>query len=494
MPIKNIHSPKVGFFRFKRLGQDYLLTNDMGNYAYLNPSIFNRLLESKLDAGRQEYNILKEKGFIHDKASLARPALYRAIETYSLKNASLGKGTSLHIVVVTLRCDHLCVYCHASAKNFKLTNLDMNIETARQVVERIFESPNPNIAIEFQGGEPLLNFGTLKFIIEYAQEKNKTINKELLITLVTNLSTMNTECLKYLCKKKISLCTSIDGPEAVHNKNRKVLSGINSYRHTISWFKRAQKQYFGRVIYRPNALTTVTKYSLSYPEEIVNEYIKLGLEGVHLRQLNPFGLARKAWQQIGYSAQEFVDFYKKAFDYILKLNLKGRVFYERTACIFLRKILTDSDPNYFDLRSPCGAGIGQLAYNYNGDVYLCDEGRMLSRMGDESFKIGNVVQNSYNALISSDTVRAVCTASLLDILPQCSICVYKPYCGVCPIYNYSQEGNIFTQMPNNERCKINMAILDYLFEKLKDKKTEKILRKWIDADRRPPAVRMRRGQ
>jgi len=483
MPIKNINPRKVGFFRFKQLGQDCLLTNDAGDYVYLKPSSFDRLLEGKLDKGCREYNILKEKGFICDNANVDR-----IIEKYRLKNAFLGRGTSLHIIVVTLRCDHICVYCHASAQNIKSINLDMEIDTAKQVVNRIFESPGPDIVIEFQGGEPLLNFDTVKFIIEYAQEKNKMINKKLLISLVTNLSTMNNERLKYLCKKKISLCTSIDGPEALHNKNRKVLFQLNSYKNTIRWFKTIQREYFGKVIYRPNALATITRYSFSYPEEIVNEYVKLGLEGIHLRQLNPFGLAKKAWQRIGYSAQEFIDFYKKAFDYILELNLKGKIFYERTARIFLMKILTDEDPGYFDLRSPCGAGIGQLAYNYNGDVYTCDEGRMMSRMQDESFKLGNVKQNSYHDFINTDTVKAVCTASVLDILPGCAVCVYKPYCGVCPIYNYVQNGNIFTQMPNNERCRVNMAILDYLFEKLKDKKIGKIFRKWIDVSRGPMTV------
>lgn len=483
MAVKNIDYKKLGFFRFKRLSQDYLLTNDAGDHIYLKPLFFDRFLEGKLDKESIEYNRLRERGFIPDGTNVEG-----IIEKYRLKNAFLGRGSSLHIVVITLRCDHMCIYCHASARNTKSANLDMDIETAKQVVERIFESPSPDIVIEFQGGEPLLNFDTVKFIIEYAQEKNKVINKELIISLVTNLSSMTTQRLKYLRRKRISLCTSVDGPPELHNKNRKALYGINSYAHTIKWFKKIQKEYFGRIRYRPNALTTITRHSLAYPQEIVNEYLKLGLEGVHLRYLNPFGLAKKAWQRVGYTAEEFIDFYKRALDYILELNLKGKIFYERTARIFLMKIFMDRDPGYFELRSPCGAGIGQLAYNYNGDVYTCDEARMLSRMGDESFKIGNVKQNSYRDFINSDRLRAVCNASILDILPGCAICVYKPYCGVCPIYNYVQHANIFSQMANNDRCKINMAILDYLFEKFQDKKIGKIFRKWIDASRGPMTV------
>jgi hypothetical protein len=29
-----------------------------------------------------------------------------------------------------------------------------------------------------------------------------------------------------------------------------------------------------------------------------------------------------------------------------------------------------------------GAGIGQMSYYYNGNVYTCDEGRMMGESGD----------------------------------------------------------------------------------------------------------------
>lgn len=480
MVVKSINRKKVGFFRFKPLAKDYLLTNDAGDYAYLDPATFEGLLQGKLNCNCGQYGSLKEKGFIRSDDV----GLTNVIEKCCSKNAALGRGTGLHIIVVTLRCDYACIYCHASKSNIGAKGMDMDIKTARLTVDRIFESPNPSITIEFQGGEPLLNFDTIKFIIEYTQKKNKKIKKNILISMVTNLSVMNEETLDYLCKKKISLCTSIDGPEEVFNENRKSLVHRNGYKHTIKWFKKIQKKYFRKVIFRPSALTTITKYSLPYYKEIINEYIKLGLEGVHLRPLNPFGLARKTWKQIEYTADEFIDFYKKSLDYIIAKNLEGKFFYERIARIFLTKILSNSEPNYFEIRSPCGAGIGQLAYNYNGDVYTCDEGRMVSRMGDEAFRIGNVADNTYKDFIKSETVKAICVASTLDILPGCTTCVFKPYCGVCPIYNYIEEENIFSQIPNSDKCKINMAILDYLFSKLRNPEIKKIFKKWIAKNRR----------
>ena len=46
--------------------------------------------------------------------------------------------------------------------------------------------------------------------------------------------------------------------------------------------------------------------------------------------------------------------------------------------------------NYMELRSPCGAGVGQLAYYADGDIFTCDEGRMLHEMGQSTFRLGNV--------------------------------------------------------------------------------------------------------
>jgi len=220
----------------------------------------------------------------------------------------------------------------------------------------------------------------------------------------------------------------------------------------------------------------VTRFSLRHPRKIVDEYIRLGLRGVHLRPLNPFAISHSAWKRLSFSADDFVVFYARAVDYILELNRKGKYFHERFAAIFLAKILGDIDPNYLDIRSPCGAGIGQLAYNYNGDVYTCDEGRMLSRRGENAFKLGNAVSDSYKDFISSPTVKAMCLASCLDNFAGCSQCVYKPYCGVCPLYNYSLAGDIFAK--SAFLCRIHAGILDYLFTKLQDDNIKDIFYKW----------------
>jgi len=468
---------KTGFFRFKKLDSEYLLTNDLGDFVMLKPRDFKDFREGKLKKDGPVYQELDQK-FFTSKSFNCENCQQRLINRYSRYREYLSSGPGLHIIVVTLRCDHACRYCHASSKSMKRYDLDMNKDTAGKVVDMIFETTSPSINVEFQGGEPLANFEIVKFIVNRVLEKNKKVKKRLRFSLVSTMTLLDDKKLNWLHSKKISLCSSLDGPEKLHNKNRPKLDGKNGYLGTIKGIKKAKKKYKD-LRYQVNALITTTRDSLVYPKQIVDEYVKLGLRDIHLRYLNPFGMAKKLQKTIGYSPKEFIRFYKTALDYIIELNKKGVDIRERWVKMITQKAFTDNDPNFLDLRSPCGAGIGQLAYHYNGDVYTCDEGRMIGQMGDETFKLGNVHKNSYQEIMSSPVTKSLCVASTLDGLAGCSDCVYLPYCGVCPVFNYAEEGDIFAQAPNNFRCQVNTAIMDHIFQKFQDPKVLKIFRKWL---------------
>ena len=465
------NSKKVAFCRFKKLGRNYLITNDIGRYFFLPPKTFKQFMEGKLNKKSEIYYELEQNEFIKDALDVENlTGIYRK------RNSFVGQGPSLHIVVVTLRCNYKCIYCQASSRGIKEKGYDMDKKTAKKVVDTIFCTPSPIITIEFQGGEPLANWPVVKFIVEYARKRNEKIGKKVMMTLVSNFSLMTEEKHKFLMKNKVALCTSLDGPEKLHNKNRPC-PGRNSYKDTTKWIKKiAKRQEKDPTLYRVSALLTVSKFSLKYPKEIVNEYMKLGFRRIHLRPLSFLGLSGKMRDKMGYSVEEFIKFWKEAMDYIIGLNLKGKPFLERGSRIMLQKILSDRDPNFLDLRSPCGAAIGQMLYNYDGKVYTCDEGRMI---GDDTFVIGNVNKDSYQDILSHETVKSICTASLLDNLP-CNNCVYKPYCGVCPVLNYALYGDIFTSLTDNEGCKLHKDMLDYLFKKLENKRIKKIFESWVN--------------
>ena len=471
-----LNNEKVAFCRFEKLGNKYLVTNDVGAYVFLKPAEFKNFIEGKLKNKSKLYEELKEKGFIGDDFDVDK-----MVDTYHCYNNFLFSGTSLHIIVVTLRCNFKCIYCQASSRPLTEKQYDMDIKTAKKVVDNIFKSPSNVITIEFQGGEPLVNWAVVKYIVKYARKKNEKIKKKLLISIVTNLSLMTKEKYDFLTEKEVGICTSLDGPEELQNKNRPWPNG-NSYKDITSWISKIKKEEKevenkGKGRYHLSALTTISKFSLKYPKEIIDEYIKWGFTGIHLRPLSSLGLSgeKDAKETVGYSAEEFMKFWKKSLDYIIEINLRGKVFFERGAAIMLKKILTDENPGFLDLRSPCGAAIGQLLYNYDGKVYTCDEGRMVR---DDTFLLGDIKKDDYNKIISNPKVRAMVTASTLDNL-SCDNCVYKPYCGVCPVLSYALYGNLFPQVINTYQCKIFKEMFRYLFKKLQNKRTRKIFIKWI---------------
>ena len=463
------------YFRFRRVAGGMLITNDLGRHRLLDEEQFRRFSQGEIDPDSPFGAELCRDGFVRDRMDFgALSALW------AKRHRFLWDGPSLHVVVVTLRCDHRCLYCHASSVPMNNLSTDMTVETAGRVLDRIFSGPSRALTIEFQGGEPLANWPVVQFIVEDARRRAKESGKTLWLNLVTNLSFMDREKLAWLLRRGVNFCTSLDGPAEVHDRNRPRPDG-HAHENAAYWFKEIMGRT-RRKTFRIDALLTVTRASLGKPREVVDSYAELGAGGIFLRPLNPYGVALATWKTIGYGPEEFLEFYRAALDRVLEINRERtlrRPFAEQTARLYLSKILTDEDPNYLDMRSPCGAGIGQMAYNWDGGIYTCDEGRMLARMGDDTFKIGDAAQGSYAEDVSHPAVRALTVASTLDNQVSCSNCAYKPYCGVCPVQCYKEQGDIMGRMPTNSRCKISMGILDLLFERLQDPRNEKIFRAWL---------------
>ena len=125
-------------------------------------------------------------------------------------------------------------------------------------------------------------------------------------------------------------------------------------------------------------------------KEVIDEYVKLGYNTIFLRALNPYGNAIKNKKELEYSADEFIEAYKDALNYIIQLNRKGIHFTECFTALFLSRILTPFSMGFVDLESPSGAGISGAIYNYDGKIYPADEDRMLARMGNDYFCMGTV--------------------------------------------------------------------------------------------------------
>jgi sulfatase maturation enzyme AslB (radical SAM superfamily) len=304
----------------------------------------------------------------------------------------------------------------------------------------------------------------------------------LTFALVTNLTLMSEEKLEYLLKHNIQISTSLDWDEETHNFNR-TFKDWNSFEKVVYWIKRINSEYERMwVKQKVWALLTVTKKTLDKHKETIDAYVEAWLGWIFLRPLNPYGFAAADLEKLWYTSEEFIEFYKKSMDYIIELNKSWTKFKEMLSSMYLSKILTDKDPNFLDERSPCWACIWQVAYNYDGKIYSCDEWRMLWRMWDDNFLMTEVTdswEETYKNMIQSETTKIMVQASTLDWLPWFNDWVYKPYIWVCPIHSYKTSWNIIPNYSKDHKKVLDYAVLDFIFEKLKDNENKNLFEKWL---------------
>jgi His-Xaa-Ser system radical SAM maturase HxsB len=466
------------FFRFREVGGKVLLTNQEGRYLLLTEDEFGIFARGEAKEGSDLHERLRTHNFLRDHYDVLRAA-----EMLRKRKSFIHYGPNLHVFVITLRCNETCVYCHASRANMDAVHTDMSKEVIEKSVDLVLASTNPFVTIEFQGGEPLVNWDGIKHTIAYALERNKAVGKNLEFTMVSNLALMTDEIMEHLLVHKVQICTSIDGPEHVHDKQRK-LPGMSSHDRAVHWLRRINARYeemgLDNTLYHVEALLTTTRAALPLYKEVVDTYVGLGVKSLFLRPLDPFGFAEKTADKIEYPREEYMKFYRSALDYMIELNKGGTQILERYAAIFLTKILKGEDPNFLDIRWPGGGGLGQLAYNYDGKVFASDEGRMLHEMGDDTFELGHVNDSSYRELVGHPTVRAIALASNLEQSPDCVSCTYLPYCGIPPVHSHKTQGTIFGRMRESTLCYVHKHIQDYLFEKIAegDPATLDIFDKW----------------
>lgn len=463
-------------FKFDRLNDDeYILTNIIGEYYILPKGKLLPFVDKQLAPEDVSYTDLHAKHFLRhpdEKASLELLAL-----KLRTKLSRLPNFTNLHIFVVTLRCDHSCPYCQVSRQSEDKAKFDMSQTTAGKAIDFAFRSPNRAIKFEFQGGEPLLNFDLVKYIVEKAKDRNKIENRDLQFVIATTLSLLTDEILAFCKIHGIYLSSSLDGPEDLHNKNRP-RPGRDSHARFVSGLEKARKRLG---IDSVSALMTTTESSLNRVKEIIDEYLRLGFGGIFMRALSPYGFAIKTKKYMSYDTGKWLEFYKEGLDYIIQLNKSGVHFTEYYAAIILTKMLTPEEPGFVDLMNPAGAGIAAIVFNYDGAVYASDESRMLAEMGDKTFRLGDVNENSYEDIILSDALITALEDSFTSSIPMCSDCAFESYCGADPVYHHAIHGDITARKPESSFCQRNMAIFQHLIDLMrKDDETRKIFMRWAN--------------
>ena len=457
-------------FNFIRIKNKEVLVNELGDMIVVPNGTASRLA-NKEEVDEELFKSLYANFFVTNNYFSPMMDVYAA--RLREKKSFLDNFTALHIFVLTLRCNQNCVYCQASSQDEVSKHCSMSFHTMDKAVELMFKSRSPFLTMEFQGGEPTLEPQLIRYGIERAEEINKTEKRKIDYVLCTNSINLTEEIMDICQTYHVLISTSLDGPEWLHNKNRgkkdsheKVVAGITKARTLLGHDQ-------------VSALMTASEEGVLHPIEIVEEYERLGFNSIFLRALNPYGLAKdnSDWDEY---TDKFIDFYKKALDHIIELNLNGRFFIEEFAAIILRKMLTPFCTGFVDLQSPAGIINSVLVYNYDGYVYASDESRMLAEFYDYTFRLGSV-DDKYEDIVYGQKARELGKIWCNETIAGCADCPIRAYCGADPVRNYSTQGDAYGFRPNSWLCRKNKAIIEYLIELIVTRHDEvmPIFKSWL---------------
>lgn len=462
-------------FQFCRTDRnDMLLVNECGDFLFLPDHVFECFIHHELQEEDEFFRRLKSHLFCAEED--LDTALQKIAARYRTRKSFLRDFTTLHMLVTTLRCNQRCSYCQVSCAEKEASRYDMDRETAFRAVDMMLQAPTKHPKLEFQGGEPLLHWEVVESTVAYAEQMAGRMGKEVSFVLCTNLTAATREQLEFCRDHDIVVSTSLDGDAFLHDACRKDRYGRGTY-HVFMEKLTLARDILGKD--RVGALMTTTSFSLHHLKDVVDEYVRLGMDGIFLRSLNPYGFAAEDAATLGYPMESFVENYLEALRYIMELN-KTVFFPEHFATLLFSRILSPFATGFVDLQSPSGAGISGVIYDFDGSVFPSDEARMLARMGDRHFCLGNVKIDKYKDIFGSRLKKLTAGACLETTFP-CAFCVYQAYCGTDPVRNYLETGSEQRNMTHAPFCIKHKGILAGLFDILRhaDDTARDIIWSWI---------------
>jgi len=185
-----------------------LLVNIAGEHIFISTDTFSDLISYELDKNSEIFKTLKSKFFIFDNLDELKIGIDLLSTQIRSKQIYLQNFTSLHMVEITNFCNLSCDYCHASTVSTEEISKKRAGELRREIldktIEKIFQSPSTNIKVELQGGEPLVNWDSCKYLIENSYKTGLNFPEKITeIVLCTNLVLIDRDKLDFLKKYNV---------------------------------------------------------------------------------------------------------------------------------------------------------------------------------------------------------------------------------------------------------------------------------------------------
>lgn len=118
-----------------------------------------------------------------------------------------------------LRCDY-CVFGehYEEFRNHGVRR--MSLDTARRAVAEFLGHSVDDPAIGFYGGEPLLEFGLIKEVVQFGEQRAAELGKRVFWNISTNAVILDREKRRFLCEHRFLVSISLDGPKELNDRYR----------------------------------------------------------------------------------------------------------------------------------------------------------------------------------------------------------------------------------------------------------------------------------
>jgi len=283
------------------------------------------------------------------------------------------KALCLHIAH---DCNLRCRYCFGETGAFGGDRSLMPPEIAFAAVDLLLRESGPytNLELDFFGGEPLLNFDTVKKTVAYGRQAAQAAQKTIHFTLTTNSYNLDDEKLEYLNTQGISLVLSADGRPAVHDYMRPDAGGQATSERILKNICRAVRSRNDSDYY---VRGTFTRHNLDFASDVKFLYDQgfrsISVEPVIAGPDAPYGFREQDLPGI------FAE-YDKLAQFCLECAIAGDPLR-----YFHFAVDLDHGPCILKLISGCGAGYDYLAVTPAGDLYPCHQ-----FVGRDGFRMGHV--------------------------------------------------------------------------------------------------------
>jgi sulfatase maturation enzyme AslB (radical SAM superfamily) len=181
------------------------------------------------------------------------------------------EGLRCLTVVLTASCNLRCAYCFQNRKQ----PLRMDRETLRAAVDLLLRSRARRPLLWFTGGEPLLEFPSLRWAVEHAEAARPA--RKLRFGLSTNGLLLDDERADFLAAHRISTQISFDGlPVAQDQRGPGTFGRLDA---RLQRLRRRHRRWFSEQV---EVAITVTGANLGVLADSIEHFLKRGLHTVNV--------------------------------------------------------------------------------------------------------------------------------------------------------------------------------------------------------------------